>query len=287
MGCAGADMNMVNLANHGEDSQLEELVSLAEAQAEQIDAAKMRVAELESLLARRSLLSDVALAEIRTPLVEAWNALATAHIEDPVQAVPVTAAADELRRALALLDSMGRRPPSSPEPTPRAAVREISVHAVLDAVVAEVRSRHAGGDRHHVVIDTSPDLTVHTSPDRLIGVLVAIADNAFRHGRPPIHLRATAAGGDGLRFEVFDHGAGFRAASALPRQTSGRTGASRRDHEGVGLFVARLMAHTLGGRITAADRLGSGAIVTLLLPQRRQDEVRTSEPVSGRSPQLV
>jgi len=270
----GADGNSMSFAFDEEDSRIDDLVLVAEAQAEQIDAAKARIAELEALLARRSTLAEVAVAEIRLPLSRAWTALTHARIDDPVQAVPVTAATDELRRGLNLLDDVGRRPPSSPEPTPREALRRVGLADVLERVVAEVRSRHPGRADDRVVIDAAPELDLVTSPARVIALLVAIIDNSFRHGAHPVHVRARTASHGIVRFDVSDSGPGFRARRPIRRERAASAdGHVWRDHEGVGLFAARLLAHTLGGKLAVGDRLGSGAVVTIWLPQRRESDI--------------
>jgi sensor histidine kinase regulating citrate/malate metabolism len=42
--------------------------------------------------------------------------------------------------------------------------------------------------------------------------------------------------------------------------------------EDIGLYLARMLARSMGGDLTVSDRTGGGCIVMVELPQRRRDD---------------
>ena len=95
-------------------------------------------------------------------------------------------------------------------------------------------------------------------------VLANLLVNAQEAPSPAVHL-AASRDGDDLLLEVSDDGPGFApgmlAEFGSPyRSTKGRTGG------GLGLFLVVNVARKLGGTVTARNRPGRGATVTLTLP---------------------
>ncbi|MCC7265932.1 MAG: HAMP domain-containing histidine kinase [Caulobacteraceae bacterium] len=90
-----------------------------------------------------------------------------------------------------------------------------------------------------------------------------ILDNAAEVSPSGVTL-AAARTAEGLEISVADAGPGFTAAQlasvGTPLQST--KGAGR----GLGLFLAAALARRLGGRLTAANRPGGGAVVRLVLP---------------------
>jgi signal transduction histidine kinase len=102
---------------------------------------------------------------------------------------------------------------------------------------------------------------VRGDPVALQRILTNLVDNAVRHGGGDVEIGV--GDGDGrVRVEVADAGPGFqdleRAFEPLFRD-DGAGGA------GLGLAIARRLARAHGGDITAANRPGGGAVVTLAL----------------------
>jgi two-component system, OmpR family, sensor kinase len=116
-------------------------------------------------------------------------------------------------------------------------------------------------------------LVADLDPDRIREAVDNLVDNALRFAPEgtSIVLAARAAGGD-LVLEVSDEGPGFPAEflpQAFERFRRPDSGRARSDGgAGLGLAIVSAIAHAHGGRATAGNRLGGGAIVTLELPGR-------------------
>jgi signal transduction histidine kinase len=141
--------------------------------------------------------------------------------------------------------------------------------AALLASAAE-RAREMSA-RHAVTLDSSGLPTSFTlDPDLIKLVLHTLAENAIKHTPPgtQVHLRGTATPDGGIAFEVSDSGPGV-AEDELPQvfnkffrgRQSGQTYGS-----GLGLFLARNVAHLHGGEISAANRPGGGMVFRVTLP---------------------
>lgn len=110
--------------------------------------------------------------------------------------------------------------------------------------------------------------------ERIIENLVT---NAARHhvGRDPVEV-AVAADGSDVRIAVLDRGPGLEAKDVelLFRPFAQLAdGARRRGSLGLGLFVARGLAESVGGSLAYADRVGGGARFEVRLPSAREDAV--------------
>jgi signal transduction histidine kinase len=115
----------------------------------------------------------------------------------------------------------------------------------------------------------SPGLVVHGDPDALLRVLTNLLDNAIRHSRGQVLLRAQHVNGD-IRFEIADDGPGF-ASEDLPRVfeplfRSDQARATAMGGTGLGLAIARRLARAHGGDVEAANDRGGGARTTVVLP---------------------
>jgi signal transduction histidine kinase len=114
-----------------------------------------------------------------------------------------------------------------------------------------------------VVIDIDPRLWVHADPERLQQILVNLATNALRHGRPPVLIGAEP-GHELVRIIVRDHGAGVPPSdrSGLFQQFSGVDRGSQ--SVGLGLWIVRQLARAHGGDITYEPaEPGARFVVTL------------------------
>src|SRR5439155_671507 len=90
----------------------------------------------------------------------------------------------------------------------------------------------------------------------IVGVLL---DNALRHGAGAVDLSVRSRPG-WAQVEVRDEGPGFGPdpAGAFERGTS-------RDGHGIGLALARALAHAEGGRLSVASS-GPSPVLSLVLP---------------------
>ena len=114
-------------------------------------------------------------------------------------------------------------------------------------------------------------LVAYVDPDRLREAVDNLVDNALRFAPPgtAIVLAASAVGRD-LVVEISDDGPGFPAdylPHAFERFRRPDSGRARADGgAGLGLAIVSAIARAHGGRATAANRPGGGAVVTLELP---------------------
>jgi two-component system, OmpR family, sensor histidine kinase MprB len=135
----------------------------------------------------------------------------------------------------------------------------------LDAVVAEAvqrARRHAPGVRFAESVEPA---VVEGVPDRLARAVNNLLDNAARHS-PPGGTVEVHAGLDGIR--VRDHGEGI-APEDLDRlfeRFYRGAGARGRPGTGLGLAIVRQVAEAHGGRASAANAPGGGAVFELVLP---------------------
>lgn len=151
------------------------------------------------------------------------------------------------------------------------------------SLVAEQGERIAQGQTF--VVDAPQDLpSVSADAERLRQVLLILLDNAVKYTPPTGEITLTARqvimaadGASWITLAVRDTGQGI-SADALPhvfdrfyradpaRVRSGERPEERRGGSGLGLAIARGLIEAMGGRISIASKLGSGATVTIELP---------------------
>lgn len=139
---------------------------------------------------------------------------------------------------------------------------------VASARQAEARAQ-AGGVTCQV--QAAGSLTASIDAERIREAVDNLVGNALRFAPSgtAIDLSARAAGDD-LIIEVSDQGPGFpgsflpRAFERFARPDSGRARAD--GGAGLGLAIVSAIAHAHGGKATAANQAGGGAVVTLTLP---------------------
>ncbi len=131
----------------------------------------------------------------------------------------------------------------------------------VDELVGAALTRLEGalGDRA-VVVDVPEDVGVSVDPVLFQQVLINLIDNAIKHGRPPIEVRARRAGRT-IELDVADHGLGV-PAGAEERVFDKFFRASEAPGVGLGLAVVRGLVEAHGGTITAA-----GARFRIVLPE--------------------
>ena len=111
-----------------------------------------------------------------------------------------------------------------------------------------------------VEVDVPADIELTADGRRLQHVIAHLVENALRHGRPPVVLRARAIQG-AVQLEVVDHGTGLplhQVESAFASLTPSAADDRLRDRpSGLGLPLARSLVEAMGGRIRH-DRLPDG-----------------------------
>lgn len=134
----------------------------------------------------------------------------------------------------------------------------LDVNAVLDELERSWHGRLAA-DGRPLRVTIAPGIpTPHVSETATRQIIEVLLDNAARHGRGEVRVRARATH-DGLAIDVSDDGPGLD--SDLNELFARRT----RDGHGIGLALARSLAEAEGGRLVVSHR-SPGAEFTLLLP---------------------
>jgi signal transduction histidine kinase len=106
-------------------------------------------------------------------------------------------------------------------------------------------------------------------PDRMVQIGDLLLDNAFHHADPGLVQLGIWAEGGGARLEVADSGPGVSAADLeviLEPFVQLRDAPTPRLGSGVGLALARGLAHRLGGTAVALPNAAGGLTVTVRLP---------------------
>ena len=109
------------------------------------------------------------------------------------------------------------------------------------------------------------DVMLSADVTLLTRALLALLDNAHKHGVPPVLLRIERSG-ELCRFSVEDHGSGFAAGEELRAFEAFRRGARDGGGLGLGLSLVRRIAEAHGGRVFARNAESGGAIVGFELP---------------------
>lgn len=202
-----------------------------------------------------------------------------ASIRIAAEAIAATEDASERSRLLGLLTSDVDRLEALVS-----GVRELAridaqvAHEAMEIVdVATLLEGVTGGFAHrglpvHVGFSGAPpDARVRASAERLVQVFENILDNAAGFAPPGTVVEVTAGvDGECCVVAVSDRGPGIPAAHVervFERFFSFRPGqASRREHMGLGLAIARAIVEGYGGTIHAANRDGGGARIEVRLP---------------------
>lgn len=148
--------------------------------------------------------------------------------------------------------------------SPRAVDLACCVKAALRAA-ASVETVH---------VDIPTGLEVIADPARLEQVIANLVDNAMAYGSPPIEIKASAVGKDGLvELAVIDHGRGVPSA-LVPSLFDRLRLLSHRDRDpargtGLGLSLVKGLVEAMGGRVWYEQVPSGGADFRLSLPVPR------------------
>jgi signal transduction histidine kinase len=242
-----------------DDRQLRAMVSLIEAQADQVSSLRHAVDRLEGLLAIRAELDTMVAHEVRTPLTVVHGVLATLqHLpgDHPDRDQLVAQALTHTGR---LSDVVKHLLMPAGEVVPlvdRAGLECVAFDVVADRVLDEIGRRvpHAS-----VVVDAEADLSVATSLPRIESLLVHLVEHACERADDGVVELRAARLGDCLRIEVADRGAPLDPEGDWFAPSTGT----------MPLYLARMLARSMGGDVILADRPGGGCLALVELPQRR------------------
>ncbi len=225
---------------------------------------EQHVAEMSAVADReRRFTSDVA-HELRTPLTGMVSAATL--LEDQIDSLPAPArrpAELMIADARRLRDLVGEllelaRIDAGADPI---VVEPIDVTLALDAAL------HAWFAEADVRCQVAPGLRACADRTRFKRIVCNLVENALRHGRPPIAVRASQAGAY-VRIEIVDAGEGVAVEDAdriFDRFYKADSGRARRG-SGLGLAIAREHASAFGGSVTLANPGMAGACFVFALP---------------------
>ena len=171
--------------------------------------------------------------------------------------------------------------------------------AVIDAVKVAREAERATRLSHpgrELRVDACPSLPVRAAPETLLQVLTNLLDNAVKYSPEacPIRVKVRRQGREGV-IAVIDAGPGIPPAQrerVFERFTQLESSDGRRgDGAGLGLFIARKLARSLGGDLVLCPVAppAHGARFELRLPLADEGPVRPEgrEPEGERPPKAL
>jgi signal transduction histidine kinase len=259
-----------------------------------VDALTSRISVLEAQV--RSVTAELDVArqlyhlvghEVRTPLTVVLGVLSTldaADVPSDEQRRLLTRALEQARRLREVVDDLMAGDSPSRSILPRAALETVTLAPLLRAACAALPSRR-------VVFDVTEGLRIATEPTRLSAIVTNLADHAGSQAPGQVEVSARRASRE-VVITVTDHGPGLQGRDAeqifepfesvapppggARRGRAGRLGRDERSNSeaspGVGLYLARLLARSLGGDVTLLDAPHGGLEATVHLPQRRSGD---------------
>lgn len=257
----------------GDDTQLRAMVALIEAQAEQLDSLREAVNTMEGRLALRSELDVLVAHEVRTPLTIVLGCLQTMRImnrADERFETMLDKAAGQAEHLTEVVNEMLTPQGTGGPAVNRTRMVPFRLGDLVDRAVVAVSGKL---DTARIEHEYLPDLIVRTSAPRFTAILVNLLENASRYGGTgPITV--TVAIFEGLlRVEVADRGAGLGEVDPESLFAAFTQGDRRHaEGRGMGLYLVRMLASSLGGTATIGNRDGGGAVVTIEMPQRRFED---------------
>jgi signal transduction histidine kinase len=218
------------------------------------------------LAAERERVADLS-HRLRTPLTALR--LEAESLRDPDESARVAAAADQVARAVTAVIQQARRAGTPAATASCDATAVVAARVAFWAVLAEDTGRPL-----HQDLPSGP-VPVAVAADDLAAALDALLGNVFAHtpDGTALSVTLTTGPGGGAVLTVADAGPGFPPQAA-------RRGTSGGDSTGLGLDIARQVAHTF-----EIDPPGSGgAVVRLEIPpfSGTSEESRSSRAPSGR-----
>ncbi|MFD5893168.1 ATP-binding protein [Streptomyces sp. NPDC060366] len=268
------------LAVNGSD----ELADLSRTFNETAVALETSVAELREMEARaRRFAADVS-HELRTPLA-AMSVVTDVLDEDATRLDPDTATvvrliSEETVKLARLVDDLMEISRFDAG----AAVLHLDEIDLAESVRRTLASR-AWSEQVESLLPEPDALRGQVDPRRLDVIVANLVGNALRHGARPVEVRLYGHGeGTGQEaravIEVRDSGPGI-PDGALPhvfeRFYKSDTARTRTEGSGLGLAITAENVRVHGGTVRAANHAGGGAVFTVDLPLRRQDD----RPVGG------
>ena len=252
--------------------QVESLVELVEAQRATIESLRAAIGGHQERSQGRSQARRVFAHEVATPITAILGLLellSEGGLAADDQAAIVERATRQAGHLRQTVEDVLDAPAEELVPIRRAAM---SVVAVRDLVQDVLDGVNGGFDDGTIDTDVPADLRVATVPSRVRQILVNLVVNARRHGGRADPVLVTAARLDGaVVLEVADRGPGIPAdlVDALFEPFVQGPGATARGGAGLGLYLVRSLAASLGGSVTLEPPDGGGTVARVVLPQQR------------------
>ncbi len=256
------------------------MVTLLEAQAHEIRCLQRAIRQLEGRLQVLVGLDGLVADQLRAPVAAIEHELEElgARACDTAYEALVDEGRAHVRCAYDLIAQLVEPQRLGPAPVERARIVTVPLDGVVEQALTLLGNTL---DRSRVSVDLPPGLMITTAPRRLVAVLTNLFENAAAHGGGGIECKAEARG-DWLAIEVSDRGPGLGGVD--PEALFEATVADEDDRQddrqesGTGLYLVRMLARSLGGDATVADRPGGGASARLTLPHRREEEACPGNP---------
>ncbi|MCU1461010.1 MAG: histidine kinase [Acidimicrobiales bacterium] len=251
------------------------LVGLVEAQAAQLDSLRGALSTLEGRVALRAEVDRLLAHELRSPLAVVIGGLQTLLDDELDPAMRHELAVRALAQATQLGDMLDDMlAPADVESGPlfaRTRVRSVSLVQLLDQAANAVPHLRTLG---RLAVETDRHVQISTAPSRFVAIVVNLLENAAKYGAGGrVTLRARVED-TGVVVEVLDEGPGL---DGVPPEvlfqafSRGRHPGEAPGH-GIGLYMVRMLARSLGGDVTIDDRPEGGTVVQVTLPQRRDED---------------
>jgi signal transduction histidine kinase len=214
-----------------------------------LDATAARLGEL---VARERAFTTNASHQLRTPLAALRLELEALELRDPdaTELASALAQVDRLQTTIDTLLAVARDVQRPDDVADLARLVDDAEARWRDVLAAEARPLRSRG--------TVPRPTARASRQVVDEILDVLLDNAHVHGEGPVTLTLRELDG-WLALDVSDEGAGFAddPERAMTRQPGF-------DGHGIGLGLARTLAHAEGGRLVVTSA-GPAPVLTLLL----------------------
>jgi K+-sensing histidine kinase KdpD len=261
------------------DRQPEPVVVTIDALCAQIATLEAQVrtatAELEAARYRHDIVGH----EVRTPLTVVLGVLATLQHPHLTQAertrLEARALAHAQRLRVVIDDLMAGDAPVR-TPLPRSELETVALAPLLRSACDMVVGIDAA-------IDADAGLRIATVPLRLRTIVANVVADATMRGGERVEVAARFVD-QAIQITVAAHGPGLQGtdpeACFVPYTSGQRTGTA--SEPGFGLYLARILARTLGGDVTLTDAKPQGRLTSVCLPQRRSDDPPSA--AGGRAP---
>lgn len=214
-------------------------------------------ARLDDLISRERAFSANASHQLRTPLAALRIELESFEI-DGHSGPALDRALEQLDRVQATIDTLLALARDAPRRS-----TQFDLVALLDEAAERWRGPLASEGRPLRLSTPAARPTAAASPDVVREIVDVLLDNSLRHGAGEVELTVRDRPG-WVVVEVRDHGPGF---TGDPEDAFARRGQNAAGH-GIGLALARSLAHAEGGRLAIVDG-GPEPVMSLML--RRAD----------------